>query len=219
VTERDVARVEKQLGVQLPGHYRHFLIHHGAAIAKARRNEIFVPFFTTAKEIIDANKDLRVNPSLRDTNHDTEPWPLKYLIVGTNGGGDDWCVDLTDEREVIWLFESEAYGTFRHAEPSTWAGYLEELRSPKPVESRPLRFFTCKKGSPGPDAVGDGSFTVKDDRGRGWVCYEQKVPTEEELLARVRGELRAPAWLHENGLHEVGVANVEKLRAALAKVR
>jgi hypothetical protein len=219
VTERDVKRVEKQLGLEVPAHYRHFLIEYGAQVAKAKRKDIFVPFFTTAKEIIDANKDLRADPSFRDTNHDTEPWPLKYLIVGTNGGGDDWCVDLTDDREVIWLFDSEAYGTFRHAEQPTWVEYLEQLRSPKPRESRPLRFFTCKKGRFGPDAAGDGSFAVKDDRGRDWVCYEQKVPTQEELLARVRGELRAPAWLHEKGLHEVSVADVEELHAALAKVR
>jgi hypothetical protein len=84
---------------------------------------------------------------------------------------------------------------------------------------RPPRFFTCTKGKIGPGAAEDGSFAVKDDRGRDSVCYEQKVPTQVELLARVRGELPAPNWLHEKGLHEVGVADIEELRAALAKVR
>jgi hypothetical protein len=219
VTERDVARVEKQLGVQLPAHYRRFLRDHGTAVARARRRGVFVPFFTAAKEIIDANKTLRANPSLRDTNRDTEPWPLKYLIVGTDGGGNDWCVDLTDEREVIWLFDSEAHGVFRPAAPATWAEFLAGLRFPKSPVRRPLRFFLCKRGTPTADAAGDDSFTVRDGKGRDWLCYEQRDPTPEELLARVRGEFRAPAWLGDKGVRSLGASDQEELRDGLSSER
>ena len=70
--------------IKLPSHYRRFLIDHGKTIAPFEKSGSFVPFFAAAKEIIDANKELRANPSLRDTIRDTEPWPLKYLIVGTS---------------------------------------------------------------------------------------------------------------------------------------
>lgn len=216
--ERDVARVEKKLGIQLPTHYRQFLIDHGATVAKAKRKGSFVPFFTTAKEIIDANKDLRADPSLRNTNKDSETWPLKYLIIGTDGS-DDWCVDLNDEREVIWLFDSEAYGTFRNATPSTWAEYLEELRSPKPAQPQLLRFFICKKKVVAADATGDGCFPVTDNNGRDWVCYEEREPTQEELLARIRGEYIPPAWLREKGLRHMSAASIEELRECLSKER
>jgi hypothetical protein len=212
-------QVEKSLDFQLPTHYRQFLLDHGAAVARARRRGVFVPFFTAAKEIIDANKEMRANPSLRETNQDTEPWPLKYLIVGTDGGGDDWCVDLTDEREVIWLFDSEAYGIFRPATPATWAEYLAELRAPKAPEPRPLRFFLCKKGTPAPDAEGDGLFTLRDGKGRDWLCYEQHDPTPEEFLARVRGEYRAPAWLGEKGVRNLGAADLDELCEGLSNER
>jgi hypothetical protein len=220
MTERDVTRIETKLAVQLPSHYRQFLIDQGTAVAKAKRGGGSVPFFTMAKEIIDANADLRANPSLRDTNRDTEPWPLKYLIVGTDGGGDDWCVDLEDEREVIWFFDSEAHGTFRHATPSTWAAYLEKPQAPKIMpEPRANRIFACKKGTPAPDAEGDGSFSLKDDQGRDWVCFEKLGLTPEQLLARVRGELRWPSWLGEKGLRDLMVTSLEELRAELTKVR
>jgi hypothetical protein len=218
MTERDVARIETRLGVKLPTHYRRFLLEHGAEVARAKRGAAFVPYFTTAREVIDANKDLRADPSLRDTNRDTEPWPLKFLIVGSNGS-DDWCVDLTSKRELIWLFDSEAHGTFRHAAPSTWAEYLKELHSPKPAEPRPLRDFICKKGGPSADASGDGSFAITDDKGRLWMGYERREPTPEELLARVRGELRMPAWLGEKGLRNISATDVEELRVCLSKGR
>ncbi|HSQ54217.1 MAG TPA: SMI1/KNR4 family protein [Gemmata sp.] len=219
MTERDLARVEQKLGVKLPAHYRKFLLEHGVEIARAKRKGGFVPFFTTAKEIIDANAELRANPALRDTNEDTEPWPLKYLIVGTNGGGDDWCVDLSNRRETIWFFDSEAHGTFRRADQPTWAAYLKELRSPRPAETAVIRSYLCKKGKLAKEAEGDGSFSLRDAKGRDWVCYEQRERTQEEILALVRGELRTPDWLGEKGLQHLGAASVEGLRDALAKQR
>jgi hypothetical protein len=222
MTERDVARIEKSLDVKLPIHYRLFLLEHSAAIAKMKRTGGFVPFFTTAKQIIDANKALRANPKLRDTNNDTKPWPLKYLIVGSNGS-DDWCVDLTGKRELIWLFDGEANGTFRHADTPTWGAILEELRSPKPAERENLRLYFCKKGKPA--VAGDGSFHVKDTKRRDWLCYEQREYTEEEkmaeIMARVRGEpgMPMPAWIGEKGLRELSATSVEELRGYLSKQR
>ncbi|HZZ77279.1 MAG TPA: SMI1/KNR4 family protein, partial [Gemmataceae bacterium] len=217
-TERDIAKIEKTLDVKLPAHYQRFLLDHVKQVAKAKRAGAFVPFFITAKEIIDANKELRADPSLRNTNQDTESWPLKFLIVGSNGS-DDWCVDLTSKRAVIWFFDSEAYGTFRQATPSTWAEFLKELESPKPAEPLPIRDFVCKKGEPTADGASDGSFTVTDAKGRTWVCYERREPTQEDLLARVRGEVRTPSWLGEKGLRNLTVADLDELRACLSKER
>lgn len=224
MTERDVARVEKKLDIRLPAHYRQFLIEHGAAVAKAKRGGGFVPFFTTVKEIIEANEALRADPNRQPTNQDTEPWPLKYLIVGTDGGGDYWCVDLTGKREVIWQFDSEAGGTFRHATPSTWAEYLEQLRSPpKPIDLSQARNYLCKKGRPAADAAdaaGDGGFTLTDAKGRAWVCWERKpVTPEEEILARVRGEFVMPSWVGEKGVYDLIAMDPDALRAQLSKER
>jgi hypothetical protein len=225
MTERDVARIERALDVKLPVHYVRFLIDHGAAVAKAKRAGGFVPYFTTAKEIIDANQELRANPSLRVTNQDTVPWPLKYLIVGTDGGGNDWCVDLKSKREVIWFFDHESYGTFRHADIATWSDILEELQSPKPVVREILRSYVCKQGKPAADTAGDGSFCVKDAKRRDWLCFERREMTEEEkmaeIMARVRGEagIPMPAWIGEKGLRDICATSVEELSELLSKQR
>jgi SMI1 / KNR4 family (SUKH-1) len=219
MTERDVIRVEKKLGIQLPTHYRRFLLEHGRVIARAKKGSRHVPFFITAKDFIDANLELRTNPCLRDTNGDGQPWPLKYLIVGTNGAGDDWCVDLTDESEIIWFFDSEAAGTFRPAVPSTWAEHLKQLQSTPAPERRLIRTFRCVKGVITADAEGDGSFTLKDEKGRDWLCFEQKDPTPEDLLARVQGRFRMPPWLGNKGVRCLTVADLDHLRECLSKER
>jgi hypothetical protein len=221
VTERDVARVETSLGVKLPAHYRRFLVEGGANIAKARRGGAFVPYFTTAKEIIAANAGIRADPNRQPTNHDREPWPLKYLIVGTDGGGDYWCVDLTAKKETVWRFDSEAGGVFRPADQPTWAAVLAEVRSPKPAAApAERRFYHCKRGDPAAGSDGDGSFAVTDVKGRGWLCYELREPTPEEILARVRGLVRTPDWLADRkGLREIEASGPDELRERLGRER
>ena len=51
MTERDVARIEKALNVELPTHFRRFIIEHGSTVAKAKRSGGFVPFTWKASEL------------------------------------------------------------------------------------------------------------------------------------------------------------------------
>ena len=184
------------------------------------RGGAFVPYFTTAKAIIDANKDIRADPSIQPTNGDREPWPLKYLIVGDDGGGDYWCVDLKAKKEAIWLFDSEAQGTFRPADQPTWKAVLEHVRSPKPPAPVERHFYQCKRGEPAPGSEGDGSFTLTDAKGRSWLCYELREPTPEDILARVRGLVRSPDWLSDRkALRELEATGPDDLCGKLGKER
>lgn len=219
MTERDIGRVEKALGVRLPAHYRRFLAGYGTAVARLKREGAFVPLFTAAKDIIEANAALRADPARQPTNRDRDPWPLRYLVVGADGAGDYWCVDLTGRRETVWRFDSEAGGVFRPADPPTWAGYLERLRTPVAAEPGVWSAYVCKKGAPGTGPAGDGSFAVTDGKGRAWACYEQRERTPEELLALVRGEFRTPDWLGDKGARHLSARSREELRAALTKER
>jgi hypothetical protein len=52
-------------------------------------------------------------------------------VVGTNGGGDDWCVDLMGSREAVWFDNrenSEAGGVFEPADFGSWAEYMDRLQ-------------------------------------------------------------------------------------------
>ncbi len=127
MTEQDVARIESAVGVTLPPHYRRFLLEHAKALGAARKKLDRPVLYATATDIIRINKGLHGNPRMIEVNEDADPWPLKYFVVGTNGGGDYWCVDLTDPREAIWFYDSEAGGVFEPAKFGSWAEYMDQL--------------------------------------------------------------------------------------------
>jgi hypothetical protein len=85
--------------------------------------------------------------------------------------------------------------------------------------------FGTEKGKAAADATGDGSFCVKDSKGRSWLCFERRELTEEErmaeIMARVRGDvgIPMPAWIGEKGLRELSATSVEELRECLSKQR
>ena len=136
MNEQDVAGIEASVGVAVPAHYRRFLVEHARALrdAKARLPMRAVLYFT-AEDIVRINKGLRDNPRMIEINEDTEPWPPNYFVVGTNGGGDYWMVDLDDPREAIWKYDSEAGGRIVPAEFRSWAEYMaavrRDLKNPK----------------------------------------------------------------------------------------
>jgi hypothetical protein len=136
VDERDIAGIEAAVGVALPGHYRRFLLEYSEKLrdAKAMLPMRAVLYFT-AEDIVGINKGLHDNPRMIEVNEDSEPWPLNYFVVGTNGGGDYWTVDLDDQREAIWKYDSEAGGRIVPAEFGSWAEYMagieRDLQNPR----------------------------------------------------------------------------------------
>jgi hypothetical protein len=49
-------------------------------------------------------------------------------VIGTNGGGDYWMVDLDDDREASWMYDSEAGGRIVPADFTSWAEYMAAVR-------------------------------------------------------------------------------------------
>src|SRR4051812_29130005 len=130
MTERDVARIEKALGVRLPAPYRQVLRDHAAAVARLKRTkDRFIPVYTTAAAAIAANAGLRADPWQQPTNDDREPWPLKYLVVGDDGG-DCWCVNLNSGQDVLWRFDHEAAGRFVRNKPGSLRAHVELYARP-----------------------------------------------------------------------------------------
>jgi cell wall assembly regulator SMI1 len=129
MTERDIAGVEAAVGVSLPAHYRRFLLEHAGSLRDARRRiPMRALLYFEPGEVIRINKGLRDNPKMIEINEDTEPWSPNYSVVGTNGGGDHWMVDLNDDREAVWKYDSEAGGRIVPAEFQSWAEYMAAVQ-------------------------------------------------------------------------------------------
>jgi SMI1 / KNR4 family (SUKH-1) len=121
MTEADVARIESELGVTLPAHYREFVLAYPRSLRDARFEYNQEPasasfLFEDPQLVIDYNKGMR-EPGLLVTDSETAPWPGEYLIIGTDVGGNCWCVKLTGRSKAVWLFEHEE-GVFQRQSQS-----------------------------------------------------------------------------------------------------
>jgi hypothetical protein len=115
VTESQIGQIEAALAVVLPPHYRRFLLDFPAGLYHPEAKEgdqwrwlqADSLMFHTVTSFVKYNQSVRAPGS--------EPWPSKYLIIGTNGGGDYWCIDLSDpggSDQLVYEYDHER-GQFR----------------------------------------------------------------------------------------------------------
>ena len=111
MTEVDLARIETELAVTVPAHYREFVLAYPQTLRQAKfdyngelASDSFL--FDDPQQVIDSNKGIR-EPGLLVVDSETEPWPDEYLIVGADGGGNYWCVKLGSKSKAVWFFEHE----------------------------------------------------------------------------------------------------------------
>ncbi len=113
MTEANVARIEAELGVTLPVHYREFVLAYPQRLRDAKMDfgseqrpasDSFL--FDAPRAVIDANRAVR-KPGLLVTDGETGPWPEGYLIVGKDGGGNCWCIKLAGRSKAVWFFDHE----------------------------------------------------------------------------------------------------------------
>jgi hypothetical protein len=126
MTEADVARIESELGVRLPAHYRAFVLAYPQSLREARCGYPEEPasatfLFDDPAAVIEANRRFR-RPDVLPIGHGWDPWPDDYLIVGMDQPwrdvGDAYCVRLTGRSRSVWLFSDEEGGNFVRFSPS-----------------------------------------------------------------------------------------------------
>ncbi|VTR95742.1 : SMI1_KNR4 [Gemmata massiliana] len=207
--ESDITRIEQELSVRLPAPYRQFLLDEADNVARLKEtSDRIIRLYTTAEKIIAENVDLRADPDLQPTNGDQDPWPLKYLIIGGDGGGDYWCVDLSSTEDIVWQFDHEAYGAFVRNDPPSLRAMIEAFNAP-PVVPKPLAIYRCIQGARMTDpadygpAVFPGSFVVRDRKGRDWTCFPERNLTSDEIGAMIRRLREFPSWYLDEAVKKV----------------
>ena len=103
----DIDRIATELGCELPDDYRTLLERDADELARAQAILQWTALlWTDADEILKENLNMRRDASdmtIGSTDADQEPLPQHYLVVGTNGGGDYWFVDVTGTRTGLWF--------------------------------------------------------------------------------------------------------------------
>src|SRR5437016_6227956 len=111
MTQSDVARIEAELGINLPVHYREFILGYPQSLREAKFAYNQEPasasfLFDDPQLVIDLNRGMR-EPGLLVLDSETAPWPDEYLIIGGDGGGNYWCIKLGVRSKGVWFFEHE----------------------------------------------------------------------------------------------------------------
>ena len=94
----EIQRIEIELGIDLPTHYVTFL----SKFEGLKNTEIDIGHFlySSAEDLIEMNKLIGF--------HLTDQIIKNKLIIGDNGGGDFYLIDLVDKSdETVYLFDHE----------------------------------------------------------------------------------------------------------------
>jgi SMI1 / KNR4 family (SUKH-1) len=111
VTDADLNLIEAQLGIALPNAYRELM--------RTRADELKGYTYEIRGEprgwfddllYLDPHEVVRVNLSERQPDAGTEyafpDWSKTFVLVGTNGGGDYYCLRLAGD-DKVWMIGSD----------------------------------------------------------------------------------------------------------------
>ena len=117
MTEADLARVESELGVSLPAHYREFMLNYPADFLAASFGpegepgepaDFLLPY--EPETLIRVNREARQHLSLQHFSGSLIPWPEHYFVIGRDSGGDHWFIKLKAESGLsglVWRYYHE----------------------------------------------------------------------------------------------------------------
>jgi hypothetical protein len=156
MTEADLAFVESELQVTLPEAFRQFMLQHGQELRRAENVLRYdVVLSTDAEAVVKLNREIREFGIEVGIHATPAPWPLEYLALNDNTGGDYECVKLSEATCPIYLFDHEE-GRF-HRKFKT----LEDYR--KNLAKRVAKFEKSGPGKSDPELLEAFSLT-SDDR-------------------------------------------------------
>ena len=116
MTEAELAGVESRLGVLLPSHYRRFLLAYPQALIDAKldlghtqESPADRKFTSHPDRLIELNEEVRESgtPWVGEAG---DPWPDRYLVIGDDGCGNYYCLDLRAGDEGVWFYDHDAGG-------------------------------------------------------------------------------------------------------------
>jgi cell wall assembly regulator SMI1 len=138
MTEADLTSVESALEVILPAYYRELMLNYPTDLIAASYGPKGEPgqpaddwLHWKPETIIRENQSARKHLCIPGAEGKAESWPTRWLVIGNDGGGDHWYIDLMaspGQAGLVWKFEHESGRRFMAA-PSlaSWAKHLRAL--------------------------------------------------------------------------------------------
>ena len=178
MTEQEFADIGNRLQVAVPEEYRSLILARGAELKALGcfDDAAFSMFYIAPGQVLSANL------SERDADSGTASafpeWWKTFFLVGTNGGGDYYCLRL-DDRPGVWMIGSDCGD-----EPTPVAETLQEFVDGRVGEHRErLREEAERRERLGEDGAAQlrAAEESGDERAKEWVDYGGPYPMFQAL--------------------------------------
>jgi len=100
MTLEDINKIQTKTGVTLPEYYVEFVTQYPKELSETEAPDYGL--LDDPSEIIEQNIDVRMN------GYFGEKWPERYFIIGQNGCGDYYVIDLQSQNFSIGFSDHEA---------------------------------------------------------------------------------------------------------------
>lgn len=106
--QRDIEQLQTDFEILLPTPLRELLLDYPAALsALTRADESWVhehELVADAALLTELNHEVRLEPIV-DTQGNRFDWPEQLFVIGENGAGDYYCVDIEESEPVVIHFD------------------------------------------------------------------------------------------------------------------
>ena len=137
--ESDLTRIEGALGISLPAAYRDVMLTRAEELKEVgQRHDFFAEtVFVDPERLIGANQSER-EPDM-GTASAFPKWWQRFVLVGTDGGGNYYCLRL-EEDERVWLIGSDC-GARPKKKFDSFSDFIDStIQSYENAESLPSSF-------------------------------------------------------------------------------
>lgn len=134
MNEKQVASIEKAFSISLPRGYRELLkdtppLFQAWIQCEEKLNPCQSPFFMDHRMVIDVNRMMRdpdhPNHFEFDPNDISKPWPQKYFIIGSDVGGNYFCIVPATKTSKVYFWEQGQTGFCKYAD--NIGGFVKRL--------------------------------------------------------------------------------------------
>jgi len=98
MTHNDVLRIERELGITVPGDYQALVTDYPAELFQYAAD---FDLMDDSERLIAMNRQVRSGPFYG------AEWPAHYFAIGEDGCGDYYCLDLTRSSSPVIFFDHE----------------------------------------------------------------------------------------------------------------
>lgn len=141
MTPEDIKRIEEKFSIVAPRDWVQVMLNYPEKLATlAMPDGSLIREYDLCNDadfLIELNDEVRLEP-ITDGDYSLLEWPEPILVIGDDGGGDYFCLDVGDPEGLVWRFDHIRCQFYDYADSVTqYVAALIEAYSPDASPEEP----------------------------------------------------------------------------------